>query len=61
MNKFENKVAIVICAGARMGIEISILFAKEGSKVALFDINEQNVRQAINEVKQVFGKMVDIP
>lgn len=80
----KGKVAIVTGAGAGMGRETSILFAKEGARVALFDINEEdglnvieeiraiggiakfwkvdvsneeNVKQAINEVKQDCGKI----
>lgn len=40
MDRLKGKVAIVIGAGAGMGKETSILFAKEGCSVAVFEVNE---------------------
>ena len=40
--KLKDKVAIITGAGSGMGRASAILFAQEGSKVAVADINEKN-------------------
>ncbi len=56
MNRLKDKVAIVTGAGAGMGKETSILFAKEGAAVAVFEINEANGEETVNEIINFGGK-----
>lgn len=50
MNKLQNKVAIITGAGSGMGRAISLLFAREGAKVFLCDLNEETVRETCDRV-----------
>lgn len=45
--KLEGKVAVVTGAGSGMGKEIAVLFAKEGAKVIVSDMNEQSAQATV--------------
>lgn len=49
--KLQDKVAIVTGAGSGMGKAIALLFAKEGAKVAVSDINLDTANATVEEIK----------
>lgn len=59
--KLENKVAIVTGAASGIGRAIAIRFAQEGTKVAVFDINEKGAKKVAQEIgNQALAIKVDI-
>ena len=56
MARLENKVALITGAGSGMGRASSLLFAGEGAKIAVVDINEENGKKTVEEVKAKGGE-----
>ncbi|MEP6794129.1 MAG: SDR family NAD(P)-dependent oxidoreductase, partial [Saprospiraceae bacterium] len=52
MKLLENKVAIVTGAGSGIGRAIAVLFATEGAKVVVSDINEAGGNETVATIKQ---------
>jgi NAD(P)-dependent dehydrogenase (short-subunit alcohol dehydrogenase family) len=46
--KLANKVALITGAGSGFGRVSAILFAREGAKVTVVDLNEKNGKEAVN-------------
>ena len=58
MSKLENKVAIITGAGFGIGKATALLFAKEGAKVVVSDINEEGGNKVVEEIKSAGGEAI---
>jgi Dehydrogenases with different specificities (related to short-chain alcohol dehydrogenases) len=60
MKTLDNKTAIITGAGSGIGQATAELFAKEGAKVVVSDINEKNGKAVADAVKKAGGEAVFI-
>jgi len=58
MKKFENKVAIITGGGSGIGKAISLLYASEGAKIVVSDVNEQGGNETVSEIKAKGGDAI---
>jgi NAD(P)-dependent dehydrogenase (short-subunit alcohol dehydrogenase family) len=62
--RLAGKVALITGAGSGQGQEAAVLFAKEGAKVIVTDIDEDGVKQTVDLVKaaggEAAGRIMDV-
>ena len=58
--KLEGKVAIVTGAASGMGKAVAELYAKEGAKVIVSDINEEGAQTVVAGIKENGGTAVSV-
>jgi NAD(P)-dependent dehydrogenase (short-subunit alcohol dehydrogenase family) len=56
MKSLENKVAIITGGGSGIGKAISLLYANEGAKVVVSDIDEKGGNETVSEIKSNGGE-----
>src|SRR5262245_55005077 len=54
--RLAGKVALITGAGSGQGQEAAVLFAREGAKVVVTDVNEEGVKQTVEMVKTAGGE-----
>jgi NAD(P)-dependent dehydrogenase (short-subunit alcohol dehydrogenase family) len=60
MGRLDNKVAIVTGSAEGIGEATAKLFAVEGAKVVIADINESKGKKVVNEIQQAGGEAIFI-
>ena len=53
--RLKDRVAVITGGGQGIGRTIAETYAREGAKIALFDVNEENVKKAAEEIKAAFN------
>lgn len=53
--RLKDKVAVITGGGQGIGRTIAETFAREGAKVALFDVVEETVKKTADEIKTKYG------
>jgi NAD(P)-dependent dehydrogenase (short-subunit alcohol dehydrogenase family) len=56
MSLLENKTAIVTGAGSGIGRAIAILYAKEGARVVVSDVDEKGGNETVDQITKAGGK-----
>ncbi|SES87436.1 3-oxoacyl-[acyl-carrier-protein] reductase [Anaerobranca gottschalkii] len=56
--RLKDKVCIITGAANGIGAATAIKFAQEGAKVAVCDIDQNNVEKVVNEIKEMGGEAV---
>lgn len=64
MNRLKDKVAVITGSARGIGFVIAKVFAEEGAKVVILDVNQESVDNAINEIakinEEVSGFVADV-
>ena len=58
--KLQDKVTVVTGAGSGMGKAIATLYAKEGAKVVVSDINSDTANAVVDEIKSNGGEAIAV-
>ena len=58
--RLENKVALITGAGSGTGRAASMLFAREGAKIAAVDVNEASAAETAQMIKAAGGSAISI-
>lgn len=58
MGRLDNKVAIITGAAGGMGKADALLFAKEGAKVAITDLQEDKIQEVVAEITAAGGEAI---
>lgn len=56
--RLKDKVAIITGAGSGIGAATAILFAQEGAKVAVVDINQKGMDEVVRKIKSTGGQAI---
>jgi NAD(P)-dependent dehydrogenase (short-subunit alcohol dehydrogenase family) len=58
--RLKDKVALITGAGAGIGRQTALLFAKEGASIACVDVNEQAAKDTAKEIKGAIALKADV-
>lgn len=56
MDRLKEKVAVITGAGSGIGQYTAVLFAQEGAKVVVADVNEEGGRETVRQVEAAGGE-----
>lgn len=58
MNRLESKIAVITGGADGIGKAAAVKFAAEGAMVVIWDMNEENGKNTVEEIKKTGGKAV---